>query len=83
MPGKKMSNSAKSKATRSRKETETDEKPKKKGQPENNKFPMVCLGASAGGLKAIEAFLSSLPRKSGIAFVVISPYRSRAGQPAS
>ena len=35
-------------------------------------FPIVCLGASAGGLKALETFLSNVPGKSGISFVVIS-----------
>ncbi|MEJ2024326.1 MAG: CheR family methyltransferase, partial [Deltaproteobacteria bacterium] len=35
-------------------------------------FPLVCLGASAGGLKAIERFLTNLPEKSGMSFVVIT-----------
>jgi two-component system, chemotaxis family, CheB/CheR fusion protein len=35
-------------------------------------FPVVCIGASAGGLEAIEAFLSGLPEKSGIAFVIVT-----------
>ena len=33
--------------------------------------PIVGVGASAGGLEAIEAFFSDLPEKSGFAFVVI------------
>jgi two-component system, chemotaxis family, CheB/CheR fusion protein len=34
-------------------------------------FPIVCIGASAGGLEALEQFLSNVPEKSGIAYVVI------------
>lgn len=34
-------------------------------------FPIVGIGASAGGLEALEQFLGHLPAKSGMAFVVI------------
>jgi two-component system CheB/CheR fusion protein len=34
-------------------------------------FPIVGLGASAGGLEALEAFLRHLPEQSGLGFVVI------------
>jgi len=34
-------------------------------------FPIVGIGASAGGLEALEAFLKSVPPSSGIAFVII------------
>ncbi len=34
-------------------------------------FPIVGIGASAGGLKALELFLSNVPADSGIAFVII------------
>jgi two-component system CheB/CheR fusion protein len=49
-------------------------KPKRsrKSDTGGNGFPLVCLGASAGGLKALEAFFSSLPEQSGMAFVIIS-----------
>ena len=44
-------------------------------QPETSKsaesFPIVGIGASAGGLEAIEAFFESMPLDSGIAFVVV------------
>ncbi len=33
---------------------------------------MVCLGSSAGGLKALEEFLSHVPEKSGLVFVLVS-----------
>ena len=34
-------------------------------------FPIVCLGASAGGLEALEQFLENVPETSGMAYVVI------------
>jgi len=34
-------------------------------------FPIVAIGASAGGLEALEQFLSHVPATSGMAFVVI------------
>ncbi|RPJ71461.1 MAG: chemotaxis protein CheB, partial [Alphaproteobacteria bacterium] len=35
------------------------------------KFPIVAIGASAGGLEALEQFLSNVPENSGMAYVVI------------
>ncbi|MDK2842035.1 MAG: two-component system, chemotaxis family, CheB/CheR fusion protein [Anaerophaga sp.] len=35
------------------------------------KFPIVGIGASAGGLEALELFLKNVPDKSGMAYVVI------------
>jgi two-component system CheB/CheR fusion protein len=37
----------------------------------NNCFPIVGIGASAGGLEALEQFFSNMPINSGMAFVVI------------
>ena len=34
-------------------------------------FPIVGIGASAGGLEALEQFFKNLPGKNGMAFVVI------------
>jgi two-component system CheB/CheR fusion protein len=34
-------------------------------------FPVVAIGASAGGLQAFEELLNSLPRESGMAFVLV------------
>ena len=34
-------------------------------------FPIVGLGASAGGLEALEQFLRNVPPASGFAFVVV------------
>ncbi|MBN2637425.1 MAG: PAS domain-containing protein [Prolixibacteraceae bacterium] len=35
------------------------------------KFPIVGIGASAGGLEAFEKFLKNVPEKSGMAYIVI------------
>jgi two-component system CheB/CheR fusion protein len=42
----------------------------KKGRSQKS-FPIVGIGASAGGLQALEAFFSELPPDSGMAFVVV------------
>jgi chemotaxis methyl-accepting protein methylase len=34
-------------------------------------FPIIGIGASAGGLEALEQFLRNVPEKSGMAFVII------------
>jgi len=34
-------------------------------------FPIVGIGASAGGLEALEIFLANVPADSGMAFVII------------
>ena len=39
--------------------------------PSARLFPIVGIGASAGGLEALEQFLSHVPPRSGMAFVVI------------
>lgn len=48
----------------------------KKAAPGNGRkkdsFPVIGIGASAGGLQALEIFFSSLPEESGMAYVVIS-----------
>jgi len=35
------------------------------------KFPVVGIGASAGGLEALEEFLSGVPQQTGMAFVIV------------
>ena len=45
--------------------------PKDQPHPDNN-FPIVGLGASAGGLEAFEQFFRHIPADSGMAFVLIS-----------
>ncbi|MFH1314355.1 MAG: chemotaxis protein CheB [Candidatus Eisenbacteria bacterium] len=39
--------------------------------PDRAAFPVVGIGASAGGLKALEGFMAHMPDNSGVAFVVI------------
>ena len=39
--------------------------------PADNNFPVVALGASAGGLEAFTQFLTALTHESGIAYVLI------------
>ena len=39
--------------------------------PEEDIFPIIGIGASAGGLEALELFLGNVPEKSGMAFVVV------------
>jgi chemotaxis response regulator CheB len=41
------------------------------GTPVNLSFPVVGIGASAGGLEALEHFLSRVPKNSGMAFVIV------------
>ena len=44
---------------------------KVKKDKENKEFYIVGIGASAGGLEALEGFLSSCPNDTGIAFVIV------------
>jgi two-component system CheB/CheR fusion protein len=37
-----------------------------------NKFPVVGIGSSAGGLEAFEAFIKAMPEDSGIAFILVA-----------
>jgi chemotaxis response regulator CheB len=39
--------------------------------PPAGSFPIVGLGTSAGGLEALEHFLSHVPIHSGMAFVIV------------
>ena len=40
-------------------------------KPESLLFPIVGIGASAGGLEALEQFLRHVPENSGMAFVIV------------
>jgi two-component system, chemotaxis family, CheB/CheR fusion protein len=40
--------------------------------PKTSGFPVVCIGASAGGLDAIYNFFDNMPGDSGMAFVVVT-----------
>ncbi len=41
------------------------------GRPADGAFPIVGIGASAGGLEALELFLQNVPAGSGMAFVIV------------
>jgi two-component system CheB/CheR fusion protein len=55
--------------TRKRKSTLSSKE--KISSSDTGKFPIVGIGASAGGLEALEHFLGNVPENSGIAYVVI------------
>ncbi|PWA07176.1 chemotaxis protein CheB [Flavobacterium psychrotolerans] len=40
-------------------------------EKENNNFPIVGIGASAGGLETFELFFKNMPKNNGMAFVVV------------
>src|SRR5579863_8573722 len=42
------------------------------GRPPGKAFPIVGLGASAGGLEALEEFFAHMPARNGMAFVVVT-----------
>jgi two-component system CheB/CheR fusion protein len=46
-------------------------RPKAAGAPVKASFPIVGIGASAGGLEALEQFLKHVPAGSGMAFVIV------------
>ena len=43
----------------------------KSSNPKTSQFPIIGIGASAGGLEALEQFFSNVPSNCGMAFVVI------------
>ncbi|MDD4969329.1 MAG: chemotaxis protein CheB [Paludibacter sp.] len=43
----------------------------KPADSEISQFPIVCVGASAGGLEALEQFLGNVPENSGMGYIVI------------
>jgi len=49
-----------------------DEAAADQGDIAEDRFPIVGIGASAGGLEALEAFFKALPEKTGMAFVVVT-----------
>lgn len=64
---------AKSTINRSKSELAASEKVFKSHLPASKlkPFPIAGIGASAGGLEALELFLSNVPENSGIAYIVI------------
>lgn len=71
MPGKKTTPETDSKKRRS-KDDASEVKSQKFGNGKNSaRFPVVGIGASAGGLEAFKQFFSAMPSDSGIAFVLV------------
>jgi two-component system CheB/CheR fusion protein len=50
----------------------TSEPPDKSAQDRNKSFPIVGIGASAGGLEAFKQLLTHLPVDTGMAFVLVT-----------
>jgi chemotaxis methyl-accepting protein methylase len=46
-------------------------RPRKASPAASSRFPIVGIGASAGGLEALEHFLTHVPKNCGLAFVII------------
>jgi two-component system CheB/CheR fusion protein len=69
-PAAKKKAPVKKKPAKQTKISASAKKPTAKSK-ETNDFPIVGLGASAGGLEALEAFFSHMPHDSGIGFVII------------
>jgi two-component system CheB/CheR fusion protein len=66
-PGRRDADQAVASAT-----VATDDVPDSALIPDGESFPVVGIGASAGGLEAFAALLSALPPDTGMAFVVVS-----------
>ena len=56
---------------KARKEISVKSTKEKPSDSETANFPIVCVGASAGGLEALEQFLGNVPENSGMAYVII------------
>jgi chemotaxis methyl-accepting protein methylase len=59
------------KPTKSITEQDNSSRKKKPSPQDDLSFPIVGIGASAGGLEALEQFLRHVPEKSGMAFVIV------------
>ena len=53
------------------KATSTKKKSSAKKEVKENSFPVVAIGASAGGLEAMMELLKHLPSETGIAFIYV------------
>ena len=72
MPTKKTSNPTPDKQTIQKPYSEETSAPKAQAADKpKQSFPIVGIGASAGGLEALESFLENVPENSGMAFVII------------
>jgi len=56
---------------KTKKTTKSAQSAKKDSAANDTRFPIVGIGASAGGLEALEQLLANIPNNSGMAYVVI------------
>jgi two-component system CheB/CheR fusion protein len=61
----------KSASSHRQKETVPTIRPETSAAPASATFPIVGIGASAGGLEALDQFLGRVPTGSGMAFVIV------------
>ncbi|MCF6150081.1 MAG: hypothetical protein E3K37_15645 [Candidatus Kuenenia sp.] len=61
----------KTKMQKTKKQAITPAKEKKAAKMQDMKFPIVGIGASAGGLEALEGFFSHMPDQNNLAIVVV------------
>jgi two-component system CheB/CheR fusion protein len=59
------------KKTSPKKPSKTNSKFTSSVKPDQSNFPVVGIGASAGGLEALEEFFKNMPKDCGLAFVII------------
>jgi len=69
-PGVKRSRPAMATASRRKSETVTTLTPEPRGTKRDT-FTIVGIGASAGGLEALEQFLQHVPERTGMAFAIV------------
>ncbi|HKK65352.1 MAG TPA: chemotaxis protein CheB, partial [Clostridia bacterium] len=56
----------------SEKDTQHKNQPASESEPSmQRRFPIVGIGASAGGLEALKSFFSALSAESGMAYIVV------------
>jgi len=70
----KNNNNKQQRSPKNNKKANHSEEAKKTAETTNRKkgLPVVGIGASAGGLKALEQFFSNMPSKTGLVFVVVT-----------
>ncbi len=61
----------KSSAKKTQEDVAAKKQPSHKDRSRENDFPVVGIGASAGGLEAFEQFFKNMPSDSGMAFVLV------------
>lgn len=68
----KKTTTGKNEAPVGSKSTKKNAEEQRAGKQITTQFPIVGIGASAGGLEAVEAFFTAMPEDSGMAFVLVA-----------